>query len=177
MAVILTLTDGATMRDVTDLIMDDHHEMRRLFADLDEAAGVDQLANVWASLSVLLDLHAAAEEAVFYPQVLRHNADAEDETDDAIRDHNSIRDAVAAARRVPVGSDEWWQAVRHAREENDEHMAEEEHEVLPDFRHHASVDLRRELGTRFLAFKAAHPGGQGADLGDKNPTTYIQQHR
>ncbi|HEX5541702.1 MAG TPA: hemerythrin domain-containing protein [Micromonospora sp.] len=165
------------MRDITDLIMDDHTEMRRQFADLDDAATAEQAGEIWASLSALLDLHAATEEAVFYPQLLRHAAQAEEETDDAIRDHNEIRDAIAAAKRAPVGSDQWWEAVRKAREENDEHMAEEEDEVLPDFRRSASGELRRELGARFLAFKAAHPGGQGADTSDKDPRTYIEANR
>jgi hypothetical protein len=165
------------MRDVTDLILDDHAEMRRLFADLDDAAGDEQLGTVWASLSVLLDLHAATEEEVFYPHLLHHGSEAEEETDDAIRDHNAIRDAVAAAGRAQVGSEQWWAAVRKAREENDEHMAEEEREALPDFRHHATDDLRQELATRFLAFKAEHPGGQGANLGDKDPKTYIEENR
>jgi len=165
------------MRDVTDLIMDDHTELRRQFADLDDATTEEQLANIWASLSVLLDLHAATEEAVFYPHLLKHGTDAEEETDDAIRDHNKIRDAVTATGQVPVGSDQWWAAVRKAREENDEHMAEEENEALPDFRHTAPDELRTELGTRFLAFKAAHPGGQGADTSDKDPDTYIADNR
>lgn len=165
------------MRDVTDLILDDHAEMRRQFADLDDASGSEQLGGIWASLSVLLDLHAATEEAVFYPHLLRHAAEAEEETDDAIRDHNAIRDAVAAAGRAQVGSDQWWAAVRTARQENDEHMAEEEREALPDFRQHAPDDLRHELATRFLAFKAAHPGEQGADIGDKDPRRYIEDNK
>ncbi|HEX5595568.1 MAG TPA: hemerythrin domain-containing protein [Micromonosporaceae bacterium] len=164
------------MRDITDLIMDDHTEMRRQFADLDDAATDEQAGEIWANLSVLLDLHAATEEAVFYPELLRHAAEAEEETDDAIRDHNAIRDAIAAAKRAPVGSDQWWAAVHKAREENDEHMSEEENEVLPDFRHSAPDELRLELGARFLAFKAAHPGGQGADTRDKDPKAYIESN-
>jgi hypothetical protein len=67
--------------------------------------------------------------------------------------------------------------VRKAREENDEHMAEEEHDALPDFRRTAPDELRQELGTRFLAYKAEHPGGQGADTGDKDPERYIDENR
>lgn len=165
------------MRDVTDLILDDHTEMRRQFADLDDAATDEQLRSVWASLSALLELHAATEEAVFYPELLHRGLDAAEETDDAIRDHNAIRDAVAAAGRADLGSDAWWEAVRKARAENDEHMAEEEREALPDFRRTASDEVRHELATRFLAFKAAHPGGQGADTSDKDPKEYVEKNR
>ena len=55
--------------DVTQLILDDHHEQRRLFAMLQDIGGenTDALAAVWRRLGALLDLHAAAEERLFYP--------------------------------------------------------------------------------------------------------------
>jgi hypothetical protein len=56
-------------------------------------------------------------------------------------------------------------------------MGEEEREALPDFRRNAPDELRHELATRFLAFKAAHPGGQGADTKDKDPKEYIEQNK
>jgi hemerythrin HHE cation binding domain-containing protein len=164
------------MNDITALILDDHDAMRRGFAALDDAAGEDQQSQVWSALSALLELHAAAEEAVFYPQLLHHGGDPEDETRDAIGDHNDIRDAVSAAAQAPVGSDGWWSAVSQARSANSEHMAEEEDGALRDFRRHASTDLRAELAAQFLAFKAEHPGGQGADLSDKDPDDYIAEH-
>ena len=52
-----------------------------------------------------LELHAAAEEEVFYPALLQvglaahRPAGVEDETLDAIKDHNEIRDAVAEVAR------------------------------------------------------------------------------
>ena len=57
-------------------------------------------------------MHAAGEEASFYPELLRvgisarRKAGVEGETLDAIDDHNDIRDAVTEAWH-PVGSDAW----------------------------------------------------------------------
>ncbi len=165
------------MNDITELILEEHAEMRRQFAALDDARTVEEQRRVWASLAQLLDLHAATEEAVFYPALLRRGADAVEETDDAIRDHNSIRDAVAAAAAAELGSERWWSAVGDARRENSEHMTEEEDGALPDFRRSAPVELRADLATRFLAFRAEHPGGRGADTADKDPQQYIDDHR
>ncbi|MGH9105008.1 MAG: hemerythrin domain-containing protein [Acidimicrobiales bacterium] len=108
------------MPDITDLILDDHETLRRCFAELDELrdAGADALSQVWEPLGLLLDLHAAAEEQVFYPQLLARGQRAEAETTDAIKDHNAIRDAVGAAAQAPVASGKWWQAVKRAREQN-----------------------------------------------------------
>ena len=165
------------MDDITALILDDHAAFRRGFARLDDAEGAEQLAAVWDALALHLEIHAEAEERILYPHLLRqHTDDAEEETDDAIRDHNKIRDAIGAARQHAAGSDEWWQAVWDARRENSEHLAEEEDEVLPDFRKHASRQQRLELGEQWLTFYGEHPSGKGLTFTDKDPKRYIQEH-
>jgi hypothetical protein len=59
--------------DITQLILDDHHEQRRLFAMLEEIDRGDTatLSAVWRRLSAFLEVHAAAEEALFYPELLQ----------------------------------------------------------------------------------------------------------
>jgi hypothetical protein len=75
-----------------------------------------------------------------------------------------------------VGSVQWWDSVWRARRENSEHLAEEEDESLPDFRRHADMDLRIELGARWLAFYAEHPSGRGLTFRDKDPQKYIEEN-
>jgi hypothetical protein len=162
--------------DITALIMDDHEWFRRQFARLDDASTPDELAAVWEPLAVRLDTHAQAEETLFYPALLKKGEEAEDETDDAVRDHNKIRDAVAEAGRHPVGSDAWFEAVGHARAENTEHLGEEEDEALPDFRKHASDELRQRLGELWVQFYAQHPDGRGIRTDDVDPDAYIEEH-
>jgi hypothetical protein len=165
------------MDDITMLILDDHAAFRRGFARLDDADGVEQLRAVWEPLALHLDIHAEAEEAILYPCLLKRGGEnADDETEDAIRDHNKIRDGIAAAARHPIGSDAWWAGVWQARTENSEHLAEEEDEVLPDFRKHATLQLRAELAERWLAFYADHPSGKGLSFRDKDPDRYIAEH-
>lgn len=167
--------------DITELILDDHDWFRRQFAALDElrrSTPVDSTAlrDVWQPLADHLDVHAVAEEEIFYPQLLRRGGgEAEDETLDAIGDHNDIRDGVHAAARHPIGTDAWWEAVQTARDANDEHMSEEENEGLPDFRLHSAFGLRESLGRQFTAFMARHKGARGVDVADKDPETYVAQ--
>ena len=96
--------------DITELILTQHHEQRRTFALLDELADDPAgLAAVWERLTILLEVHAEAEEKFFYPRLLEvgtGGGDAESaasETKDAIKDHNEIRDAIAEAARHEVG--------------------------------------------------------------------------
>ena len=168
--------------DITELILSDHHEQRRLFALLDElrSAPAEQITPVWKRLEVLLEVHAEAEEKLFYPKLLEvgHGAGSKDspegETGDALHDHNQIRDAVAAVGQHDVGSDAWWKAVAQAREANSDHMGEEEREALADFRRHASVQARHDLALRFAVFEAEH--FRGVDAVDRDPKEYVAEH-
>ncbi len=165
------------MDDITALILDDHASFRRAFARLDDAKDPDQQRAVWEPLALHLEIHAEAEEVILYPHLLKRGGDnADEETDDAIKDHNKIRDAIVESRRHEVGSDEWWKAVWAARTENSEHLAEEEDEVLPDFRHHATDALRAELGAAWLRFYGEHPQGEGLVFHDKDPKQYIAEN-
>ena len=126
--------------DITQLILDDHHEQRRLFAMLEQISRTDTevLSALWGRLASFLELHAAAEEEIFYPALLQvglaaqRKAGVEGETLDAIHDHNEIRDAVTEVARHEVGTDEWFAAVGAANLANSDHMAEEEREGLTD---------------------------------------------
>jgi hypothetical protein len=166
------------MADIIDLIHDDHDYFRRYFFLLDDASTKEELAAVWEPLATRLDTHAQAEEEIFYPSLLKvgHEGDPEDETDDAIGDHNEIRDAVRDSRTHEVGSDAWYAAVDKARKENGEHLEEEEREALSDFIKSASLQQRHDLAMRWLVFYAAHQAGRGVDDTDKDPATYIEEN-
>jgi Hemerythrin HHE cation binding domain len=164
--------------DIVELIYRDHDWFRRQFFHLDEASSPEDLAVIWEPLAIRLETHADAEETIFYPQLLvrGESGDPEDETDDAIKDHNKIRDAVAAARRCEIGSPDWFEAVGRARKENGEHLEEEEREAIPDFIKSTSVQLRQDLAVAWLRFEYEHPNGRGVDDTDKDPKAYIQEH-
>ena len=169
--------------DITEIILSQHHEQRQAFAYLDEIDPKDTaaLTAVWDRLAVLLEVHAEAEEKFFYPRLLKVGtgaADAdsvEEETEDAIKDHNEIRDAVKATKQHEVGSKAWWDAVLEARQANDEHMAEEERQDLRDFRQHADLQTRHEIAVQFLRFES-QKAAAGVPPQDKDPEDYIEQH-
>jgi hypothetical protein len=167
--------------DITQLILDDHAEQRRLFAILEQLdpADTESLSAVWDRLATFLELHAAAEEAIFYPALLRvgvragRAAGAEDETLDAIHDHNDIRDAVVAVAGHQVGAGSWYAGVAAANLANSDHMAEEEREGLTDFRRLASLQLRHDLAVSFIAFEARNYAG--VPPVDKDPAGYVRE--
>lgn len=167
--------------DITQEILDDHAEQRKLFATLEQIGPgeVEALAAVWGRLSALLDAHAEAEEQLFYPELLKlgrlgGDDQAREETEDAVHDHNEIRDAVAAVKNEQPGSSAWFGAVAKANEVNGDHMAEEEREGLTKFREHVSLDERHALAVKFVAFEARHV--TGVTPVDKDPESYIREN-
>jgi hypothetical protein len=167
--------------DITQLILDDHHEQRRLFAILEQVNRADtaSLTAIWTRLAGFLEAHAAAEEEYFYPELIQVGIQAgragnvEEETLDAINDHNQIRDAITAVGDQAVGSDGWYEAIAAVNLANGDHMAEEEREGLTDFRRVAALGLRHDLGVAFAAFEARHITGVPAV--DKDPVAYVRQ--
>jgi hypothetical protein len=167
--------------DITEVILEQHHGQRRMFALLDELprGDTEALGAVWARLEVFLEVHAEGEEKYFYPRLLKlgkgnPEGDVHEEVEDAVKDHNEIRDAVKATHDHEVGTDAWWTAVWDARKANDDHMAEEEREDLLDFRHHADLQVRHDIAVQFLTYEAKHYAG--IPIRDKDPEEYIRQN-
>jgi Hemerythrin HHE cation binding domain len=164
--------------DITEAILSDHHEQRRMFAMLDDVdrSDIKTLTVLWDRLSAMLEVHAQAEELYFYPELLalgrRLRDDSEaTETKDAIGDHNDIRDGILEAARHEAGSDGWWSGVDAARHANDEHMGEEEHEGLRDFRLHVDLETRHRIAVPFVAYEAEFV--TGVPVEDKDPERYV----
>jgi hypothetical protein len=166
--------------DITQLILDDHEQQRQLFAILEqiEPANTAALTAVWDRLATFLEVHAEAEDRLFYPELLRvgqgiGDLDPAAEAKDAIDDHNDIRSTIAAVARHKVGSTGWYDAVAKVNEANSDHMAEEEREGLTDFRRHAGLQLRHDLAVAFATFEAIHAAGVKST--NKNPDLYVRE--
>ena len=82
---------------VTDLIAQDHRTFQQLFFDLENARSNDR--EVLERLIDELDVHARAEEAVFYPAV----REVSRRTDDAEAGHEHMRTLVEAVRAATPG--------------------------------------------------------------------------
>ena len=159
---------------VTDVIRGDHGWFRSQFAALEDARGDNyRLATIWVALSARLEVHAVAEETLFYPRLLKDDADAVDDTKDAIRDHNDIRDGIRDAEGHDIGDASWWKAVNATNSANTEHMEEEEEGPLVEFDDAASSEEQAELAAAFAAFETDHTGARGITIEDKDPDAYV----
>ena len=161
--------------DITTLILSEHEAFRRSFTEIDGLTEPSELERRWTELADALEVHAAGEEEVFYPQLLQQVDDSQGDTRHAVHDHNEIRDAVRAVAGHQLGGEDWWEAFRSAREATVEHLGEEEADVLPPFRESVSSEQRDELGMRWLAFRDEHERAAGLPGTNKDPDEYVEQ--
>ena len=158
------------------LVQKEHEVMRRAFAEIEQVSDTRELAERWRELADLLEVHASAEELVLYPELLADVPETEEETAEAVGDHNEIREAVDAVAAHETGSQAWWEALRTAREVNAEHLDEEERDVLPPFVEHVDAEHREALGMRWLELHEEHDRARGLSGEQKDPQTYVEEH-
>jgi hypothetical protein len=162
--------------DITALILTEHEAFRRAFTEIEQLTDREQLGQRWRELADQLEVHAAGEERIFYPELLRDVDDSEGDTEHAVKDHNEIRETTQAVEEHEVGSDAWWEAFRAAREATVDHLAEEENDVLPPFQEQVSAEQRDELGMRWLRFHEDHEDADGLSGDAVDPEAYVEEH-
>ena len=162
--------------DITALILSEHDAFRRAFTEIEQLEDIEQLRTRWRELADQLEVHAAGEEAVFYPALLVDVDDSEGDTEHAVKDHNEIRETTRKVDDHEVGTDDWWEAFRAAREATVDHLGEEETDVLPPFKDSVSEQEREALGMRWMKFLEDHEGAKGLTGDEKDPEQYVQEH-
>jgi hemerythrin superfamily protein len=164
--------------DISGLVLAEHDRFRRQFSEVMQLRSSDheRAAESWRELADELEVHASAEEEILYPQLLAVGDEDRSETDDAVRDHNDIRDATREAGSHEPGSDDWWDAVGKCQDVTSHHLDEEERDVLPELRERLEESTRSELGERWLAFHDEHDRARGLSGEDKDPERYIEDN-
>src|SRR3954447_13284554 len=148
------------MTDVVDLIVQDHRELQRLFAELrSEPAKRPTLAPV---MTTLLFAHSRAEESEVYPRA--RAAGGQDDVEHSQEEHLAADQLAEKLSGLDPESNEFGKVLEQLVEAVTHHLEEEEESVLPHMRERLSTDALTELGERFLAVRAEHLRDQPDDL-------------
>ncbi len=162
-------------RDITVLIEREHDSFRRQFDALEALSDARELQQAWTAMAELLEIHASGEELVLYPSLVRADEQTAQEAEHAVRDHNQIWHSVQAVQQHVAGSHAWWRAVRTGREVNEDHLQEEERDVLPTFRDNVDPAHREQLGQQWLDFHSDHEQAQGLSGRDTDPHSVTER--
>jgi len=136
---------------VTDLIAQDHRRVREMFLELERTdAGDDERRALLDRIVAELDVHARAEEDVFYPAVRAVSR----RIDDAEAGHEYLRSAIAAFRALGVEGADFTLGVRLVKGIVLSHILEEESGIFMDAQRLGADELER-LGVAMQERKEA----------------------
>ena len=142
---------GALAMRVTDLIAQDHRRVREMFLGLERLdAGDGERRALLDRIVDELDVHARAEEDVFYPAVRAVTR----RIDDAEAGHAYLRNAIAAFRALDEECADFTLGVRLIKGIVLSHVLEEESGILMDAQRMGGDELER-LGAAMQERKEA----------------------
>lgn len=136
------------MPDAPEVLMQDHRKVEALF----ESYKADPAPTVVKQICNELTVHAAIEEEVVYP-VLAELPDGLKLQQEALQEHQEVKDAIAEIERVGHDTAEADPFVQKIIEGVTHHVAEEEGELFPLMREHLGTERVTSLGEQLMAAK------------------------
>jgi hemerythrin superfamily protein len=145
------------MKDIIDLVLQDHRAVEQLFDKLQAAKGPTEQTKLFGQVKDELERHASAEEKVLYPRVRKDVPEGKEEAKDATEEHDEIRESLKEVEEHEAGTELFTLAVTQLVATTKHHVGVEESELLPDFRANSDPSEREELGRRFEEAKTKIP--------------------
>ena len=148
MGLLFTRQQGSAV----ELLREDHEKIKSLFREF-ESAGDSDKRRIARNALAELELHAAAEEAVFYPAVLADSSDAKPRLDESREEHHVAKLLISELRTMAAESDRYAAKFRVLAENVKHHIKEEEAELFARART-GKLDLAA-LGREIVRVKAS----------------------
>jgi hemerythrin superfamily protein len=143
--------------DAIELLTHDHRMVEQLFRDYHAAASVAQRRAVIETLIRELSKHAALEELMFYPLAKKVLPDGEKQVHGHLAEHKAVKETLLALDKLAADDDRADDLMDQLRREIDEHVREEEGELMPKLRDAVSQEELDRLGRLLARAKQTAP--------------------
>jgi hemerythrin superfamily protein len=142
--------------DIYSLVKQDHEEVTRLFRRLKAAEGFSETSEqLFAQLREALELHAHAEERVWYP-ALREAEGTQELVEEALDDHALIQELLDELAVSRLDDEAWHEQLEVLAEQVEDHIEEEEGDLFDVARQLFSAEQAAELAQRWQTAKQEH---------------------
>jgi hemerythrin superfamily protein len=142
--------------DIYSLIKRDHQEVASLFRRLKAAEGFSETSEqLFAQLREELELHAHAEEQVWYP-ALREAEGTQELVEEALNDHALVQDFLDELAATRVDDEAWNDKLEVLEEHVENHIEEEEADIFDVARQLFNAEQAAELAQRWQTAKQEH---------------------
>lgn len=143
-------------RDIIDLLLEDHAEIRRLFAAMEDTP-TGQREELMERIVAQLAGHEAAEEALVHSTLRQEIPGGEAIAASVLEEESQAEQLLADMEHMDVGSPEFRSAFTRLEQDVLNHAAHEEREEFPRLRDHLDVQRRQDLGSAYDKLKAVGP--------------------
>ena len=150
------MSDTTIQPDAIELLQSDHAEVEQMFVQIESMPESDSRTELIQGVIRELSVHAAIEEQVLYPAVREALPDGEALVQEAIDEHQQVKETLAAIERAdaPTERDQLlvtvMSNVRH-------HVEEEETELFTKLRTSIGASELQEMGGKLAAAKKLAP--------------------
>ncbi len=150
------MSDTFTEQDAIELLTSDHAEVEQMFVQIEAAPEGETRDRLVQGVIRELSVHAAIEEQILYPAMRRALPNGDDLVEEAIEEHQQVKDTLAAIERAdnPTELDPLLvQLIGNVRH----HVEEEENELFPQLRASIDQEQLRTMGSELAAAKKMAP--------------------
>jgi hemerythrin-like domain-containing protein len=150
------MSDTTATPDAIELLTTDHAEVEQMFQQVEAAPEGDVRDQLVAGVIRELSVHAAIEEQVLYPAMRKALPDGETLVQEAIEEHQRVKEALSAIERADTPEERnpllvaLMGNVRH-------HVDEEETELFPKLRASVTTAEINEMGSKLASAKKMAP--------------------
>ena len=142
--------------DIYSLIKKDHQEVANLFRRLKAAEGFSETSEqLFAQLREELELHAHAEERVWYP-ALREAEGTQELVEEALDAHELVQELLDELAASRMDDEAWNEKLEVLDEHVEDHIEAEEGDIFDVARQLFSVEQAAELAQRWQMAKQEH---------------------
>ena len=119
------------MPSATQMIRQDHKKVEGLFRKVEQTKGAQAKRRLAENAMAELEIHAALEEEIFYPAVKKEIDDGSSMVQEAIQEHQTVKQLIAELKGMGEANDEFESQFSRLVENVQHHVEEEENEMLP----------------------------------------------
>jgi len=146
-------------QDAISLLTEDHRTVEQLFADYERGLQAPEAKRqVVDQLIRELSVHAAIEEAYFYPEVRKALGEGGELVDESLHEHQEVKEILAALEDMDPADAAYDQTVAALIADVRHHVEEEEEgEMFPKLRAALSAEQLGDIGEKLADGKAKAP--------------------
>lgn len=153
MALLSFGADSGEDTNVVELLRKDHEKVKMLFREFESAEEANEKQHIVRQAITELEIHASAEEKIFYPAVREDWPDAAPHLDESFEEHHVMKFLISELRNMSP-TDERFDAKFTVLAENVKHHIKEEEAELFARARAGRLDLAT-LGTQLVKAKAS----------------------